>query len=309
MTKSCANTCPPRCLGYGNRPIHGITSGHTTDYGVDFARVGANNVKLAGHVAFISDGASTSGRAIAEKLASEGARLVLHTDSPETTKQLSTAEWVSTLGVPTFVTTGAITRGAEVDRLFTEVLERYRQVDVLVHNTRLILPARIEDCDLTTYQSLLAINLKSAFLLTQAFARQSGCSGGRVVYVSTIHDEKPTGASFPYAVAKGALQMLAREAALDLGRRGARVNLIEMGPMLGDDVRFRSETSDLYRDYAFKVPSAELGTAQDLANMVWFLSIPESRFVNGANLRLDGGFTLHYMNHKMKRGPESAGEG
>lgn len=287
----------------------GITSGPTTDSGVDFTKVGASNVKLAGHVAFISDGASSSGRAIAEKLASEGASLVLHTDRPDAKQQLSAGEWVPKLGVPTLVTAGATTRAAEVDRLFTEILERYQQVDVMVHNTHLIVPTSIEDCDLATYQQLLAINAKSAFLLTQAFARQSGCSGGRVVYVSTIHDEKPTGASFPYAVAKGALQMLARESALDLGRRGARVNLIEMGPMLGDDVRFRSETSDLYRDYAFKVPSAELGTAQDLANMVWFLSIPESRFVNGANLRLDGGFTLHYMNHKMKRGPESVGEG
>jgi glucose 1-dehydrogenase len=180
--------------------------------------------------------------------------------------------------------------------------QRFGRLDILVHNHNVVERVRVEDCGESTYQRLLDANAKTAFLCTKVLGGwMAETGGGRIVYVSSIHGEKPTGASFVYAVAKGAVKMLCHEAALELGRHGVRANLIEMGPVAGDDERFASEITDIYRDYRYKVPFAELGTYDDLAHLVWFLALDESRFLNGSAIRLDGGFVLHYMDHKMKR--------
>jgi glucose 1-dehydrogenase len=103
--------------------------------------------------------------------------------------------------------------------------------------------------------------------------------------------------------------MLAKEAAIALGRSGVRVNTIELGPVAGDDERFASAFSTLYRDYQYKIPAAELVTHEDLAELVLFLASDEARLINGEDIRLDGGFLLHYMDVKMKQPPLPSGGG
>lgn len=124
---------------------------------------------------------------------------------------------------------------------------------------------------------------------------------GKIIYVSTIHAEKPTGSAFTYSIAKGAVKMLSKEASLVLGRYGVSVNTIELGPLPSDNAIFQSTLSTLYDDYEYKVPNALLGSDEDLAELVAFLSSDYSRYMNGADIRLDGGFLLHYMNFKMKK--------
>ena len=259
-------------------------------------------MNLRGQVALISDGEAESGRAIARKLLTAGSRVVINVAPTADLDSLKAAFGPADKERGEVLWTQyGLSHTADVEDLWKEVLTHWRRVDVLVHNSQLVQPVSVEDCDPQRYQELMDVNVKSAFLLTQAFGRQAETHSGRIIYVSTIHDQKPTGSSFVYSVAKGALAMLAREAALELGRRGVSVNVIEMGPVEGDDLRFASSLSDVYTAYRFKVPSAVLGTYADLAHLVWFLALPESRFLNGASIRLDGGFHLHYMNHKMKR--------
>lgn len=252
-------------------------------------------------LAFISDGAAAGARAIAERLVSHGMRVMLNLGPDQDEEGAKTAFgkdlWESVLW-----SRGDLSQGASAGRVLSQTIEQFGTVDVLIHNSQWIVATSLEHADCRTYQDSMAVNVKSAFFLTQAFARQPTLEDSRIIYVSSIHAEKPTGSSFVYSVGKGALGMLAREAALDLGRRGASVNVIEMGPVEGDDQRFASEISDLYQYYRYKVPSTVLGTFEDLAHLIWFLSLPESRFINGSTIRLDGGFSLHYMNHKMKLG-------
>jgi glucose 1-dehydrogenase len=79
------------------------------------------------------------------------------------------------------------------------------------------------------------------------------------------------------------------------------VNVIEMGPVEGDDYTFRSQISSLYEDYEYKVPNAVLGTVEDTAHLLLYLCSEEARYINGADIRMDGGFLMHYIDFKMKR--------
>lgn len=240
----------------------------------------------------ITDAATAFGRAIAEKLANDGFALVLN--RPDGIHE--------PFHLDAKVTNNALTTPTLVEQLRDEIDGEFGRLDVVVHNQNRIEPVTIESCDDETFSRVLDENVRTAFWCTQVLGGYMGQAGaGQIVYISSIHDEKPTASSFLYSASKGAIKMLCREAALDLGRRGLCVNVIEMGPIAGDDERFASDLSDVYRDYQHKVPSTILGTPEDLANMVSFLASDASRFMNGAEIRMDGGFMLHYMDHKMKR--------
>ena len=263
-------------------------------------------LKLKDRVAFISDADHPSGRAIAKKLADEGARLVLNSRSNGASIAGDVASYEKA-GAEVLVTSSALVTTEAVVSVLGECVAKFSRVDMLIHNHNVVTKMDIEHCDEETFKRALDENTKTAFLCTQIFGKQMGdIGGGQVVYVSSIHDEKPTGSAFLYSISKGAVKMLCREAALDLGRRDVRVNLIELGPVEGDNERFASEISDLYLDYQTRIPSTHLGTYEDVANLVWFLVIDESRFLNGADIRMDGGFTLHYMDHKMRKLTDAA---
>lgn len=260
-----------------------------------------SGVKLQNQVVFITDADSPSGKATAARLAREGAHFVLNSASRGEHIQ-SELSSIAAQGSKAQVVTVDLCNSAEVNRMLEETEQQLGPVNILVHNNNVVKPADIETCDEALFLEIMNANAKSAFICTKAvgkrmFKRQSG----KIIYINSIHAEKPTGSSFAYSVSKAAVKMLCREAALVLGRCGIQVNSIELGPVEGDDERFRSDISTLYENYRHKVPNAVLGTMEDLANLVLFLSSDEARYINGADLRVDGGFLLHYMDHKMKR--------
>jgi 3-oxoacyl-[acyl-carrier protein] reductase len=258
-------------------------------------------MRLSEKVVFLTEADSSAGRAIFRRLSAEGASFILNSASgggairDELDRSLASGRKAMVVNIDTC-------SRDDVDRMLDRAAREIGEVDVLVHNNDLFEPGTIEHGGEDWFRRLIDYNAKSAFICAQAVGRRmAGRRRGRIVFVSSIHAEKPTGSSFPYSASKGAVKMLAREAALQLGRSGVHVNTIEFGPVEGDDERFRSDLSLLYEHYRTKVPNAVLGTHDDLAEAVLFLASDASRYVNGADIRVDGGFLMHYMDHRMKR--------
>ena len=258
-------------------------------------------MRLGGKIVFLTEADSPSGRAVIRRLSAEGASFILNSASgggairEELDRCLSSGRGAMVVNIDT------CSRN-EVDRMLETASRELGDVDILVHNNDLAEPGTIEHGTEDWFRRLIDHNAKSAFICAQAVGgRMAARRRGKIVFVSSIHAEKPTGSSFAYSAAKGAVKMLTREAALRLGRSGVTVNAIEFGPVEGDDERFRSDLSLLYEHYRTKVPNAQLGTHDDLAEIVLFLASDESRYVNGADIRVDGGFLMHYMDAKMKQ--------
>nr|MBC9199062.1 SDR family oxidoreductase [Paenibacillus sp. PL91] len=250
---------------------------------------------------FITDSDCGSGKAIIKRLAQSGAHFILNSYSGGSAlaEELELIQEASLLAI---VVNIDLCNSAEVTEMLQFAEQQLGTVDVLIHNNNHVYPSTIECSDEEPFVQSVAVNAKSAFICTQAVGKQMmGKQAGKVIFVSSIHAEKPTGSAFTYSISKGAVKMLAKEAALVLGRYGVSVNTIELGPLGGDDQLFQSTISTLYDDYEFKVPNAVLGSHEDLAELVTFLSSDEARYINGSDIRLDGGFLLHYMNFKMKR--------
>jgi len=256
---------------------------------------------LQNKVVFITEADNPSGRALITRLASEGAHFILNSASGGRDIQAE-LQHTKTEGSKTVVIQIDPCKSLEVTEALEQAAAQLGTVDVLIHNNNLVEPGTVEHGDEEWFRRVLNANAKSAFICTQAAGKQmAGKNYGKIVYVSSIHAEKPTGSSFAYSASKGAVKMLAREAALKLGRHGVTVNTIEFGPVEGDNEVFKSEISSLYEDYEYKVPDAVLGTHEDLAELALFLSTDQSRYINGADIRMDGGFLMHYMDFRMKK--------
>lgn len=258
-------------------------------------------MNLSGKVVFVTDADSASGRAVIRRFADEGARFILNSSSGGSAIEQELAI-CRTNGCRTIVVNIDLCSAAQVADMLAESANEIGSVDVLVHNNDLVEPGTIEHGTEAWFRRILNANAKSAFICTQAAGKvMADKNYGKIVYISSIHAEKPTASSFAYSASKGAVKMLCREASLKLGRHGVTVNAIEFGPVHGDDERFRSELSTLYEDYQYKVPNAELGTHDDLAELALFLATDRSRYINGSEIRMDGGFLMHYMDFKMKK--------
>ncbi|WP_338026368.1 SDR family oxidoreductase [Cohnella algarum] len=252
-------------------------------------------------VVFVSDADSDSGKAVFLRFAREGARLVLNSRSSGAAIGAE-LEAAREQGADVCVVDGDLSDGAEVERVLRLAERESGPIGVFVHNPDLLIPAAVETCAEEIFLDVMNANAKSAFLCVQAVGkRMAAREAGAIVLVTSVHAEKPTGSSFAYSASKGAVKMLAKEAAVFLGRFGITVNTVEPGAMEGDGSRFRSSVSALYEDYEYKVPNAVPGAWEELAHVVSFLASDRARFVNGTDIRLDGGFLLHYMDHKMKR--------
>jgi 3-oxoacyl-[acyl-carrier protein] reductase len=258
-------------------------------------------MRLGEKIVFLTEADSSAGRAIFRRLSAEGASFILNSASGGEAIR-DELERSHASGRKAMIVNVDTCNRDDVDRMLETASRELGEVDILVHNNDLTEPGTVEHGGEDWFRRLIDYNAKSAFICTQAVGRRMAeRHTGKIVFVSSIHAEKPTGSSFPYSASKGAVKMLTREAALRLGRSGVTVNAIEFGPVEGDDERFRSDLSLLYEHYRTKVPNAVPGTHDDLAEAVLFLASDESRFVNGADIRVDGGFLMHYLDGKMKR--------
>jgi NAD(P)-dependent dehydrogenase (short-subunit alcohol dehydrogenase family) len=257
-------------------------------------------MKLKEKVALVTDGTSRIGAAIAARLAGEGAHVVVNL-FPVNGGMPSTAE---------FVTHADPVSKVQIDAAMQEILEKYGRIDIVVFNNNEVIPANLEDCDDETYDRIMDVNVKSAYLyVIAAGTSMKKAKSGKFIFVSSIHDEKPFGGSFAYSVAKGCLKNLAREMVLDMGDFNIQTNIIEPGPVEGGTDLFYSDLSPLYEHPLARVRGKRLGTFGDITEAVLYFARDDSGFANGAELRLDGGFLLTYSTRIRRAARESSGGG
>lgn len=235
--------------------------------------------------ALITDGDSLTGKALIKALVDKGCNIVANCRMEDAGLEARNVKIIHE----------DLSEPKKAQNAVQIAVDTFGGLDFLIHNNNRILASSIEETTENELMSLLNDNTKSAFFCTQAAAAEmEKAKAGKILYLSTIHDEKPTGCAFAYSVSKGAVKMLCREAALDLGEHNIQVNLIESGPMAGDDIALQSGLSFIYEDVEKKIPGHKLVTAEEITELVlWVLS--SGAALNGENIRLDGGYVLHYV--------------
>jgi 3-oxoacyl-[acyl-carrier protein] reductase len=239
---------------------------------------------LSGKGALVTGGSRGIGRAVVERLTADGAQVVFSYRS-----DTAAAEEVAGR-------TGALAvradQGSEADlaRLFATAEERLPGVDILVNNAAETGQAPIAEVTPELYERVFAVNARGVFLAIQ-WAGRVMRDGGRIVNISTLNTEVPAPATALYAASKGAVEQFAKVAARELGPRGITVNNVLPGATDTEMLRAANPPEALEQVPRFTA-LGRLGTPDDVAAVVAFLTGPDGRWITGQSLRATGGMVV-----------------
>ena len=239
---------------------------------------------LAGQVAVVTGGAAGIGLACVERLAEDGATVVLVDRDAAAAGQVAE----TTGGV---VASAADAADADaVAALFQDVVRTHGRLDVLVNGAGGYTSAPlIEDLAPDEWDSVVAWNLRSAYLCCREAVPAMRAAGyGRIVNIASISGRTATaGISLAYSAAKAGVMGLTRGLALELATAGVTVNAVSPGLVLSP----RVEQLQAHRidEILAAIPMGRAGTPAEIADVVWYLSTPGSSYVTGANIDVNGG--------------------
>ena len=251
--------------------------------------------RLAGKVAIVTGAGSGIGQAIAKRLGSEGAQVVIDFVGSEggADEARQTIEAASSQAV---VVQADVTKMADIQKLVETAWTQFGSADILVNNAGMEKRSEFWDTPEADFDKVLAVNLKGPFFLTQAFVRRlrDAKKPGRVINISSVHEDMAFPGFATYCCSKGGLRMLMRDLTVELGPLGITVNNIAPGaiatPINTALLNDKSKLDALLKN----IPLGRLGKPEDVAGIVAFLASEDASYVSGATFLVDGGLMRNY---------------
>jgi glucose 1-dehydrogenase len=241
-------------------------------------------------VAVVTGGNSGIGRAIVLALAGAGADVVIDYVADEPTAESLEAQ-VEALGGRAVAVRADVGRVADLRRLVDTAVASFGRLDVMVNNAGIETRTSLLDTDEAHYDEVLAVNLKSAFFGTQLAARQmiAQGGGGRIVNVSSVHEDWPMPGNTPYCVSKGGMRMLTRTAGVELAPHDIRV--VGVGPgavatpinaaTMADEAKMKALSA--------AIPLGRMARAEEVGALVAFLASDAAAYLTATTVFVDGG--------------------
>ncbi|HLG88224.1 MAG TPA: SDR family oxidoreductase [Alphaproteobacteria bacterium] len=242
--------------------------------------------RLAGKVALVTGGGRGIGAAIARRLSRDGATVAItYSASAEAAERVVSD--IAAKGGQALAIRADAADPAAVTAAIDQTAIRFGHLDILVNNAGMGVAASIAEMRIEDYDRCFAVNVRAVFVAIQAAARHME-RGGRIITIGSVNaDRIPFAGGSVYAATKAAVAGLTRGAARDLGHRGITVNVVQPGPIDTD-----MNPADGPYAGASKAALAldDYGRPEDVANLVAFLAGPESDYITGATLNIDGGY-------------------
>src|SRR6202047_5217879 len=250
---------------------------------------------LEGKSIAITGGDQGIGRAIAERLAHDGADVAICYRSNQSGAQEVVTQ-ITRLGRRAASIQCDVGKIRDGQRFIAESIAQLGKLDILINNAGLERRADFWDVTEADFDAVLDVNLKGLFFLTQAFVRHrmQAKSGGKVINISSVHEELPFPHFASYFTSKGGLKMLTRNLSIELAPLGITVNSIAPGAvetpinknLLNDPVKLKSLLEN--------IPLKRLGKPEDVASVAAFLASSDADYVTGTTYFVDGGLTWNY---------------
>ncbi|WP_017315656.1 glucose 1-dehydrogenase [Mastigocladopsis repens] len=240
---------------------------------------------LSGKVAIITGASRGIGRAIAERLAKDGATVVINYGrSAEEANNLVSS--IEASGGQALAVQADISQIADIRRLFEETIDKFGQLDILVNNAGIANAAPVAEVTEDQFDQVFAVNVRGVLFTLQEAARRMN-KGGRIVNVSSSTSFYPQAGLAVYVASKAAVNAFTEVLALELGERGITVNSVVPGPTTPG--MFDKRPMEEQKAAAAGSPFGRIGRAEDIADVVAFLVSEESRWITGQHIVANGG--------------------
>jgi glucose 1-dehydrogenase len=252
-------------------------------------------MKLIGKNALVTGSSQGIGQAIVLKFAEEGANVVVdYVTHPDTAKE--TVQLAEKFGRRAVAVQGNISKVADAKRVVQESVEALGGLDILVNNAGVERRAPFWEVTEADYDLVLDVNLKGAFFATQAFVqhRLAVKQPGKVINVSSVHEELPFPHFTSYCASKGGMKMVTRNLSIELAPFGITINNIAPGAIETPINRALLNNPAELKALLDNIPLGRLGKTSDVAGAAVFLASSDSDYITGTTIVVDGGLTWNY---------------
>jgi 3-oxoacyl-[acyl-carrier protein] reductase len=241
--------------------------------------------KLMKKVALVTGGSRGIGAAIAKRLAADGASVAI-TYAKDSTAASAVVKAIEQAGGKAIAIQADAADAAAVKAAVEKTVATLGRLDVLVNNAGTAVPKRFEETTLEELDRLVNINFRGVMVATQVALKHMN-NGGRIINVGSCVGERVlTPGLVPYSATKGAVKMFTQGLSREVGDRGITVNNVQPGPI---DTDLNPASGDWAKPQTAVTALGRYGTSEEVAALVAFVAGPESSYITGANLTVDGG--------------------
>jgi len=247
-------------------------------------------MKLENKVAIVTGASTGIGQAIATAFAAAGAAVVVDYVGAASAAE-ETLRRIRAAGGRAIAVAADVASPADVDSLIRHTVSEFGRLDILVNNAGIEKKLAFVDFPLEEWQKIIAVDLTGPFLCAQAAAKQmiAQGNGGRIVNISSVHEDLPMPTNAPYCAAKGGLRMLMRTIAVELAPHEITVNNVGPGATftpIDNDVESDPKLND---QILSGIPLHRWGKPEEVAQLVLFLASEDAAYITGCTYFIDGG--------------------
>ncbi|MFY9803167.1 MAG: 3-oxoacyl-ACP reductase family protein [Candidatus Acidiferrales bacterium] len=241
--------------------------------------------KLEGKVALITGGSRGIGAGIAKRLAADGASVAI-TYTKGADAAAAVVKEIERGGGKALAIQADATDAGAVNAAVAKTAATFGRIDILVNNAGTAIPKKFEETTLQEMDQMINLNLRGAFVATQAALKHMK-EGGRIIMIgSCVGERMMTPGLVAYSATKGAIKMFAQGLSREVGGRGITVNNVQPGPI---DTDLNPAAGDWAAPQKAATALNRYGTVDEVAALVAFVASPEAAYITGANLTVDGG--------------------
>jgi glucose 1-dehydrogenase len=247
-------------------------------------------MSLTGKVAIVTGGNSGIGASIALALAERGANIVIdYVAHPEATHELE--RQIAALGDQAIGVEADVSKVADLQRLIDEAVKAFGRVDIMVNNAGVETRTSILDTTEGQYDKVLDINLKSAFFGTQLAAKQmlKQGGGGRIINVTSVHEDWPMPGNTAYCLSKGGMRMLTRTAGVELAPHNILVVGVGPGAVATPINLSTMQDPALMKKLDDAIPIGRMAKPEEIGSVVAFLADDGASYMTATTVFADGG--------------------
>jgi len=253
-------------------------------------------MRLKDKVALISGANSGIGKAIATRFAQEGAHVAVNYLPRGDNAQQAQAEvdeFEKTYGESGIAVGGDVSIRSDVETMFAQIIEKFGRIDIVVNNAGIEINKPFVDVTDDEWNKVLAVNLFGSFLISQLGARQfiAQGGGGKILNVSSVHEDIPFPGYTAYCASKGAMRMMMRNLAMELAPHRINVNNIAPGAIATPINQKVLEDPTAMKNATSEIPWGRFGRPEEVAAVAVFLASDEAEYVTGSTYYVDGGLT------------------
>jgi 3-oxoacyl-[acyl-carrier protein] reductase len=240
---------------------------------------------LEGKVALVTGGSRGIGAAIAKRLAADGASVAI-TYSKDSKSAAAVVKAIEDLDGRAVAIQADSVAAEAIRGAVDKTVATFGGLDVLVNNAGTAIPKKFEESTLEEFDLMIDLNFRGTLVATQAALKHMN-SGGRIIMIgSCVGERMMTPGLVAYAATKGAVKMFTQGLSREVGSRGITVNNIQPGPI---DTDLNPAKGDWAAPQTANTALKRYGTVDEVAALVAFIAAPESSYITGTNLTVDGG--------------------